>query len=124
MALTVSGYGSSGGLRYKIAHESTANQTADIDVFGTGGTILSMDIDNQHSSTIYFKLKTTSGAWTSGSTDPDFQWRLAASPNGTKRFDFPDGIPFSQLTFWCNSSPAASATDAPGGNVLVTFICS
>jgi hypothetical protein len=122
MTLKVSSYGSSGGLRYKIAYEDACAEGAEIDALGSAGTIRSVVIWNKHSGTVYFKLKTTSGAWVSGTTDPDYQWRMPATT--TNRFDFPDGIPFSQLTFWCNASSASSATDGPGGVVDVTFVCS
>lgn len=122
MALKVSSYGSAGGLRHKIAYETAVNESAEIDVFGTGGTIRSVEIWNQHSAIVYFKIKATSGTYASGSTFPDYQFPIPVTTN--KRFDFPDGIPFSQLTFWCNASSAASATDAPGGTVVATFICS
>ena len=122
MALKVSSYGSAGGLRHKIAHEDAVNASAEVDVFGTSGTIRSVEIWNQHSAIVYFKIKTTTGTYAAGSTDPDYQFSIPVTTN--KRFDFPDGIPFTQLTFWCTASSAASATDAPGGTVAATFICS
>jgi hypothetical protein len=122
MALQVSSYGSAGGLRHKIVYESASGATANVDALGTPGTILSLDIDNLHSATVYFKMKTTSGTYTAGTSEPDFMWRLGAAT--AKRFDFPDGIPFNQLTFWCNDGPNTSDTDAPGGTVKITFVCS
>tara|TARA_R110002051_G_scaffold271204_2_gene331566 strand:- start:1145 stop:1513 length:369 start_codon:yes stop_codon:yes gene_type:complete len=121
MALKVSGYASSSGLKYKIVSQSAVIATADEDVLGTSGTVLSLEIHNQHSATVHFKMKTTSGTYTAGATYPEYQFRIPATTN--KRFDFPDGITFSQLTFWCNDGPAFNDTDAPGGTVVATFIC-
>lgn len=122
MTLKVSSYGSSGGLSNKIAHQSTVTQTVDEDVLGTSGTIISVDIDNQHSATIFLKMKTTTGSYVSGTTYPDHQFRIPGSTS--KRFDFTSGLRFSQLTFWCNSGGEYDSTTSPGGTVLVTFICS
>ena len=121
MALKVSGYASSSGLRYKIVSQSAVTATADEDVLGTSGTIISMEIHNQHSARVHFKLKTSSSAYTAGSTYPEYQFRIP--PTTHKRFDFPDGIEFSQLTFWCNDDAPHTDTDNPGGTVVATFVC-
>ena len=95
MALKVSGYASSSGLKNKIVYQSTVTATTDVDVLGTG-------------------------AYTAGATFPDYQFRIPA--NTAKRFDFTDGIRFDQLTFWCNDGPQHTDTDNPGGTVLATFV--
>ena len=120
MSLKVSGYASSSGLKNKIVYESAVTATADEDVLGTSGNILSLDIDNQHSAAVYFKMKTTSGTYTAGSTYPDFQIRIPAST--AKRFDFTEGLKFDRLTFWCTDGPTYNDTDNPGGTVIATFI--
>tara|TARA_R100000458_G_C8268413_1_gene243247 strand:+ start:469 stop:837 length:369 start_codon:yes stop_codon:yes gene_type:complete len=120
MALKVSGYASSSGLKNKIVYQSTVTATTDVDVLGTGGSIISLDLDNLHSATVYFKMKTSSGVYTAGSTFPDYQFRIPA--NTAKRFDFTDGLRFDQLTFWCNDGPQHTDTDNPGGTVLATFV--
>jgi len=121
MALKVSGYASSSGLKYKIVNQSTVTATADEDVLGTAGNVISLEIDNQHSAAIYFKFKVLDTTYTSGSSYPDYQFRIPASTN--KRFDFTDGLPFDRLTFWCNDGPLFSDTDNPGGTVVATFVC-
>ena len=120
MALKVSGYASSSGLKNKIVYESAVTATAGEDVLGTSGNIISLDIDNLSSAAVFFKMKTTSGAYTARSTYPDYQLRIPAST--AKRFDFTDGLRFDQLTFWCTDGPLFSDTDNPGGTVIVTFI--
>ena len=121
MALKVTGY-SSGAMKYKIVCQSAVTQTADVDVLGTGGIAKTLELWNQHSATIYFKIKLTSGEYTAGTTEPDVMLRMPAATN--KQFDFPDGLSFDQLTFWCNDGATTADTDAPGGTVSATFICS
>ena len=121
MALKVTGY-TSGSMKYKIVYQDAVTQTADVDVLGDGGTVKSLELWNQHSAIIYFKMKRTSGEYTAGSTEPDVMLRMPATTS--KQFDFPDGLSFDQLTFWSNDGATTADTDAPGGTVSATFICS
>ena len=120
MALKVSGYAGSSGLKYKIAYQSAVTATVNEDVLGSSGSVVSLDLDNRHSSAIYFKMKTSRGTYAAGTTYPDYQFRIPA--NTAKRFDFMDGLSFDQLTLWCNDGPSFSDTDNPGGTVLATFV--
>tara|TARA_R100000458_G_C8246589_1_gene224415 strand:+ start:334 stop:699 length:366 start_codon:yes stop_codon:yes gene_type:complete len=121
MALKVSGY-SSTALTYKTVEQGTVTQTADVDVLGTSGTLYSLDLDNQHSSTVYIKFFLSAGEYTAGTSEPDLMFRIAASTS--RKLDIPGGLPFSQLTFWANDGPNTSDTDAPGGTVVVIAVCS
>lgn len=121
MALKVSSYNSA-SLAHKIVFQSTVTQTADVDVLGSSGTIHSLDLDNQHSSTVYLKLFLSSGEYVVATSEPDLMFRIPASTQ--KILTLPAGLDFSQLTFWVNSAPGTSSTSAPGGTVLLTAVCS
>ena len=120
MALKVSSYNSS-TLQHKIVYQSTVTQTADVDVLGSSGTLYSLDIDNNHSATIYLKIYLSSDEYVAATSEPDLMFRIPASTQ--KLVSMPGGLSFSQLTFWANDGPNTSDTDAPGGTVLLTAVC-
>jgi hypothetical protein len=120
MALKVSSYNST-ALQHKIVYQSTVTQTVDVDVLGSSGTLYSLDIDNNHSGTIYFKVYLSSDEYVTATNEPDLMFRIPASTQ--KLISMPGGLPFSQLTFWANDAPGTTSTSAPGGTVLLTAVC-
>lgn len=119
MALTVTGFASS-ALAYKIVHESNASDTANLDVTGTSGTILAINVDQQTSAIAYLKMKLTSGTYIATTTEPDVMFEIPAS--GKLKINFPVPLAFTQLTFWVTDAAATSDTGDPG-TVLITILC-
>lgn len=120
MALSVTGFSSS-ALSHKVVYESSSGTTANTDVTGTSGTIISMDLDNNGSTyASHIKFKLTSGAITVGTTEADFSIQVGASKKVT--IDFPNPLAFEQLSFWTTRNGETSDTTAPE-TTLITILC-
>lgn len=100
-----------------IKQDSSVASAADVNVTGDSGEMLSLEISNGGSThTSYVKFKLTSGTVTTGTTEPDLM--LSCGPNTAERYDFPNGLGFSQLTFWSTRLPATSDTTAPNTTIV------
>ena len=129
MALTVTGFSSS-NLAYKLAKETDASDTASLDIFGGGGTLHSLRIDNtSQSNAAFLKMKITAGTVTVGTTEPDLMFHLAAAQDASHanrsvaQIEFPSGLRFSQMSFWVTDAAATSDQGDPG-TVTVTILAS
>ena len=120
MPLTVTGFSSS-TLTYKLASESNASDSASVDVFGGSGLLHSIYFANESTSNAaYLKIKLTAGAVTVGTTEPDLMFHLAAvasssyADRSVMKVDIPNGLAFSQFSFWVTDDDATSDTGDPG----------
>ena len=108
---------------FKIINDATSNATAETNVTGTSGSIFAIDIGVAGSSGFsHTKFKLTSGTATVGTTEPDLQ--LICPAGGSERYDFPNGLPFSQLTFWSTDDFPTSDTTNPSNTTIVTILTS
>ena len=121
MALTTADF-SPTILTYKMAQETGANATAVVDVTGGGGSLYSIHVDNQAGNPSYVKFAFTTTEITVGTTPPDLMIEVAAS--SVKDVTMPDGIPFSNLSFWCVAGAADNNTVAPAQNVTIRIVAS
>tara|TARA_R100001163_G_C5031382_1_gene171493 strand:+ start:144 stop:533 length:390 start_codon:yes stop_codon:yes gene_type:complete len=120
MALTVTGFSSS-TLTYKLASETNASDSASVDIFGGAGRVHSICFANESTSNAaYLKIKITSGTVTVGTTEPDLMFHLAAAASSSyadrsvMKVDIPNGLSFSQFSFWVTDAPGTSDTGDPG----------
>ena len=126
MALKISKF-ESAIVPYKVIHEtalsgSNAGTTTVVTnaTQGDSGSIISMDIDNQWSGgRIYFHVALTAASPTNTS-EADILIPINAS--SSVQVVMPQGVPFTNLSFWATQSGATSNTTGPGGTVLVTII--
>ena len=116
MTLKVTGFSSSAAT-YKIVNDADSDENAEVDVTGTSGKIYSIEITNSAGThTSYAKFRLTSGTVTVGTTEPDMM--LVCGPSTSETYLFPNGLPFTQLTFWTTRDDATSDTTAPNGTII------
>tara|TARA_R100001163_G_C4892393_1_gene84772 strand:+ start:145 stop:510 length:366 start_codon:yes stop_codon:yes gene_type:complete len=121
MALKVTGYTSASNA-YKIVNDSDSDENAEVDVIGSSGRIYAIDITNAAgTNTSYVKFKLTTGTVTVTTTEPDMM--LVCGPNTSESYQFPNGLPFSQLSFWTTRNAATSDNTAPN-QTTVNILCS
>jgi hypothetical protein len=126
MALKISKF-ESATVPYKIIHEtalssSNAGTAAVVTnaTQGDAGSIISMDINNSWGGgRIYFHV-TLNTAAPANTSEADILIPVNAS--STVRVVIPQGVPFSNLSFWATQAAAVANTTGPGGAVLVTII--
>ena len=116
MTLKVTGFASSLAT-YKLISDADSDENAELDVTGSSGIMYSVDVSNQaQTNTSYLKIKLTSGSVTVGTTEPDMM--LVAPPSTAVKYEFPNGIPFDQLSFWTTQQPATTDTTAPNATIV------
>jgi hypothetical protein len=123
MALKVTGFATI-GLPFKVVTETTSTNTMNTNVTGTSGKVYSLDLDvGQSSSTSYFKLYLGTGAVVSGVED--IKIRLRTGAPGVKRFTMPNGIDFTEFSFFTTSTHATSNSPAvPQATAIHSFTTS
>tara|TARA_R100000458_G_C8267445_1_gene242399 strand:+ start:1135 stop:1500 length:366 start_codon:yes stop_codon:yes gene_type:complete len=121
MTLKVTGFASTLAT-YKLINDADSDENAETDVTGSSGILYAVDVSNgAGTNTSYLKMKLTEGTVTVGTTEPDLM--LVAGPNTAVHYEFPNGIPFSQLSFWTTRNPVTTDTTAPN-QTTVTILAS
>ena len=123
MALNVHGFENSANSAYKIVQETSSGTTLVENATGSSGRIYCITLtntDNSNGGISKFFLRTSTTP-TVGTTEPDLV--LACGSNTSERYEFPNGLPFTVLSFYTSRNLATSDTTAPG-TTKVVILCS
>ena len=121
MALTVTGF-SAATLDYKIVHQSAASGTMDGNVTGASGKLFYLTCTNGDSGNAVY-LKVTTAASSVVADTPAIKIRISAST--TETIVMPDGLRFTELSFYLTTVQANGVTQTnPGGTSTITAITS
>lgn len=121
MALTTADF-SPTILTYKMAADTDADATAVVYVTGGPGSLYSIHVDNTAGAAVYAKFAFTTSAITVGTTPPDLMIKVPAT--SVKDITMPDGIAFTNLSFWCVNDEADNNAASPAQNVTIRIVAS
>lgn len=122
MALSIA---SSSSFTYKMAVETDLEADAKVNIFGTGVTLYSIDINNAANAgtVVYLKLYDSSASPTVGTTQPDHQLKVAGGARVIAYY--PGGVSFtSGLSMNCSTTAGTGGdiTTDPAASVTVTLV--
>ena len=118
---------SSSSFSYKIAVDTDLEADAKVNIFGSGATVRSIDVDNaaNGSQVVYLKLYDSGSTVTPGTSAPDYQFRIAGGAR--LMFVLPGGVSFAGgLTMNCSTTAGTSGdtTTDPTNGVIVNLVVS
>tara|TARA_R110001592_G_scaffold6374_3_gene34288 strand:+ start:2876 stop:3244 length:369 start_codon:yes stop_codon:yes gene_type:complete len=113
MALTTADFAST-ILTYKLVAETGTNTTPLIDVTGGSGKLYAMHLDNTSNAVVYVKFAFTTTVVTVGTTANDMMVKIPAST--VKDITMPDGIAFTNLSFWAVAEAKDNSSNAVASN--------
>ena len=103
----------------RLVKQTTVTHTPDGDLTGTNPTIYSLDLNNTHSQTAYFKIYDL-GATTYGTTAPDIAIPVAAGQRQV--VTIVEGITMTNCVTWAASQGAGTTAGAAlTGGALVAI---
>lgn len=99
MAFTIANFDSS-VLKYKLFEDSDVNNVLREDITqGVAGKLYGIDFDNNRGQAAYLKITLTQSGVAIGTTSPEIMFYVA-STSGEARYWIPEGIAFTELSFW------------------------
>ena len=99
MAFTVANFDSS-VLKYKLFEDSDVNNVLREDITqGVAGKLYGIDFDNNRGQAAYLKITLTQSGVAIGTTSPEIMFYVPAT-SGEARYWIPEGIAFTELSFW------------------------